>query len=238
MKFSIVSALGLLFLLSVLFIDSVQNHKEFRELHKAYYITPKQLSTQDISPCIKFQYHNNSFICSVMTLNELVNYRDTNASANSHSIIYRIHRLVVFLSGQHYVNNTSRQQWSDKPFFNGTFVGIGNVTITCVSNFLFLFRADYITMTNIHFNNCSGKSRSMLHFNFTGRFNNVSLTKLVITSGENIAGIKVTFTKPKKYKRQSQFINLLNSVISTGSGVGVDVYDDRILKKTTKSNLK
>lgn len=72
---------------------------------------------------------------------------------------------IVFLPGTHYVNKTKSKAWSDKSSTNMTIVGKNNVTIDCTYMLYFHFNyGGYITITNIHFKNCSSQSRTTLFF--------------------------------------------------------------------------
>ena len=99
---------------------------------EAFYITPVQRSHQDISPCSQFlnHYHNDSFNCSVLTLNQIL--------INDYRYMYKEysplnHRLVVFLSGIHVANTKQVKTWfSGSKVFNETIIGLKDVKVTCV----------------------------------------------------------------------------------------------------------
>lgn len=70
------NVIGLLLTLSWMFIKFTVKSKVV-VVHEVYYITPTLHSLQDVSPCIQLEYNNHSFNCSVMTLNEFIDYHNT-----------------------------------------------------------------------------------------------------------------------------------------------------------------
>ena len=142
---------GLLLVLSWILNDDVHaKKKQVQEdiEFKAYYIVPTLSSTTYDSPCSQFRYHNGSFSCFVMNMNEFVDYQDSVGRYDS--ILYRFNRLIVFLSGLHYVNCAQKQQWSDKPSFWVNIIGVGDVTVACLTEFHFLLdEIQHITVSNI-----------------------------------------------------------------------------------------
>ena len=133
----------LLFLgLSLIVSDSVVSAKKKKKEplyidHKAYYIVPTSFMSKRGSPCSQFRYHNGSFRCFVMNVNEFIEFHDdTDDLYNT-----KYNRLLVFLSGVHYVNCSRKQQWPDvvKPSLWMNIIGVGDVTVTCTTEFHFLF---------------------------------------------------------------------------------------------------
>ena len=220
--------LGLSWILSDAAIYAKKKKKEqFLIDHEAYYIVPRQFSSKNGSPCSQFRYHNGSFRCFVMNISELIDYRDD----DTYSI--KNNRLVVFLSGVHYincsVNCTTRQKWSYKPSFNMTIIGVGDVTIACMTEFHFQFiDIQYITINNIYFKNCGGDSKTTLTLNVMRFFGNDILVSLqnVEISATNITGVRINIYKAVKWSQVH--ISIIDSVISTGT-TGVYVYQHQQL---------
>ena len=223
MKLSMIIAVGLL---SWIIVYSKQHTKKmsFEVVHKVY-VMPVQHSSHQPSPCIQFKNHNNSYKCSVMTLDELITI-DNN---NTDSIIYKL-LYIVFLPGTHFVNQTLNCLWPGKPSHNVTFIGKGNVTVVCKSMFSFQFvQIEYMAMSNIHFKNCSGQFRTTIEITSNTSSSIILFVEIQIT-GKNSTGIRVNFNKGEKLGRTKQSFNLINSIISTGN-TGVHVLDSEHFKQ-------
>ena len=228
----LIAVVVLLLGLSVILSDSIVNaKKKKKELlyidHKAYYIVPTSFSFKSGSPCSQFRYHNGSFRCFVMNINKFIDYHDD--TDDMYNII-KYNRLLVFLSGVHYVNYTQRQQLSDKPSFWVNITGVGNVTIVCMSEFHFLFDdIQHIMVDNVHFMNCSkGDSKTTFTLNVMRVFGNdifISFKDVQI-SGTNITGVKVNINRAVKWAQVR--IRIIDSVISTGT-TGVHIVSEQHL---------
>ena len=195
----------------------------------AFYITSIRLSHQYISTCYQFlnHYHNDSFNCFVMTLDELLDYEYPNGGYSPLN-----HRLVVFLPGTHVVTNSKQvKAWfANSSVYNETIIGLSNVTIMCRSRIRFLFsKFTHIKISKIHFKNCSSddKDKSTLMFNkILSHTVDILLEELEIT-GENITGVNVAIGNGSRHNNKARIFfnfNLENSTISTGS-TGMYVLD-------------
>ena len=188
--------------------------------HLIYYIVAKQISA-NTSQCAQYEYRSDSFNCSVTNINELL-YR-LNTEITSEDDV----KIVVFLPGVHFKNDTGNQQWSTQSYSNLTMVGIGNMTIICISQFDVLMKnIQYLSIRNLRFKNCTGKS-SLLTFNITiGVYEDtsVALSDLHI-NGENITGIKINLYHKKNtnYLNSQLTINIINSLVSTKS-TGIHIF--------------
>ena len=180
----------------------------------ACYITPSELSSQEVSPCTQLKYHYD-FHCSVKTVNQLID------SVENDSF-----RLIIFLPGMHYVQGTRKSKWLVNPSHNITFKGIeSNVTVFCKKSIIFvLINVRYLVISGIHFQNCSGVYKNQdnrITFFFIAHQNHhgfVSLINIHITS-RNSEGIKM------KFKYGNYYFGISNSTLSTGNN-GVRIYDE------------
>lgn len=205
------SALKLFLILYWIFSTlSVVNAKEYGR--KIYYITPIQLSSQNISPCDQnlIQYHNDSTDCFVMTLNEFSCYKNPRFRS-------KFNELVIFLHGMHILNSSQTQVAFLHPHvYNGTIMGIGRVTIMCMKPVEFSFsNSRNLKISNIHFVNCycNIKSNSTLNFELsTSKEHHIVLEDLQIT-GKNIKGIRVVIYVNNNWREQT--FKIRNSIIST-----------------------
>ena len=173
--------------------------------------------------CAHYQYHNDSFNCSVTTINELFYHLSTEITSEGDV------KVVVFLPGVHAINDTRNQQWSTQSYFNLTMIGIGNVTIICISQFDFLMKnIQYLSIRNLQFKDRTGRSNksSLLTVDITiGLYENtsVALSDLYI-GGEKITGIKINLNlRSSNYLNSQLMINIINSVINTES-TGIHIF--------------
>ena len=175
------------------------------------------------SQCARYEYHD-SFNCSVTTINELFHHLNTEITSEDDV------KVVVFFPGVHFVNDTRNQEWYTHSYLNLTMFGIGNVTIICISQFDFLMQnIQYLSMRNLQFKNCTGRSNksSLLTFNITigiYELTSVALSDLDI-NGENLTGIKMNLNRMKHtdYLNSQLTINIINSLVSTKS-IGIHIF--------------
>ena len=100
---------------AVLLITAAKKHGH---VPKACYITPSKLSPQEVSPCTQLEYHHNFTDCTVMTINELIDRAHIGSF-----------KLIIFLPGMHFVQETRKNKWSVNLSSNITLKGIEeNVT--------------------------------------------------------------------------------------------------------------
>ena len=161
-------------------------------------------------------------------MNEFVDYQDSVGRYDL--ILYRFNRFIVFLSGLHYVNCTQKQQWSDKPSFWVNIIGVGDVTVACLTEFHFLLdEIQHITVSNIRFKNCSnGNSKATFTLNVTKVFGSdifISFRDVQI-SGRNITGVRVNINRVVKWAQVR--IKILDLIVSTGA-TGVHVVSQQHL---------
>ena len=105
----------------------ITDAKHQRYVPKACYITPSKLSPQEASPCTQLECHHY-LQCTVMTINELIDTMDSDSF-----------KLIIFLPGTHFVQETRNSEWSVNPSSNITIKGIEeNVTVFCKKLIIFV----------------------------------------------------------------------------------------------------
>ena len=191
--------------------------------HLEYYVMAKQMSA-NASKCTQYEYHNDSFNCSVIIINELFHHLNTQITSEDDI------KVAVFLPGIHFISDTRNHQWSTQSYLNLTMVGIGNVTIICISQFNFLLQnIQYVSIRNLQFKSCTGRSNisSLFTFNITiGLYEDTSMTLSNLhIYGENITGIKINLCRKKHtdYLNSQLTINIINSHVSTKS-TGIHIF--------------
>ena len=205
--------------------------------NEVYYITPTQLSPQNISPCDQFlnRYHNDSFFCSVTTLDNFF-YHPTKSRNCSD-----INSLVIFLPGTH-VTNRSASIERKCYIFNESIFGIGKVAVHVISTgyiYLSFSNSKYKKISNIHFMNyyCCESPRlvSILRFRLDAVYTHIiSLENIQITGSNATDGITISIVRNKNRDGSVQIINITNSIIE---GNGLSYTNEAVVTKKKKETF-
>ena len=78
-----------------------------------YYVMAEQISA-NTSQCTQYEYHIDSFNCSVTIINELFHHLNTEITSEDDI------KVAVFLPGIHFISDTRNQQWSTQSYLKLT----------------------------------------------------------------------------------------------------------------------